>query len=83
VLHIIDGAVLAGTASSSKFPITDRSIAATSIELEYPIQDYLEGDPTLDLSGLLAKVNYCNDQSHYVAEFPADSSTFEPELYDL
>lgn len=47
------------------------------------LKDYLEGDKTLDLSGLKVKANYSNAESEYVTDYTVDTSSFDPELYDV
>lgn len=42
-----------------------------------------EGDKTLDLSGLKVKANYSNAESEYVTDYTVDTSSFDPELYDV
>ena len=83
VQYIIVNVVRAGKTYHAIFPITVHSKAVTSIELENPKKDYLEGDKTLDLSGLKVKANYSNAESEYVTDYTVDTSSFDPELYDV
>lgn len=80
--YVLVSVTRAGKSFKTVFPITIHSKELTSIELENPQYEYLEGVTNLNLSDLRVKANYNNAESEYVTDFVVNKAEFNPELFD-
>lgn len=80
--YVLVSVTRAGKSFKTVFPITIHSKELTSIELENPQYEYLEGVTTLNLSDLRVKANYNNAESEYVTDYVVNESEFNPALFD-
>ncbi len=80
--YVLVSVTRAGKSFKTVFPITIHSKELTSIELENPQYEYLEGVTNLNLSDLRVKANYNNAESEYVTDYVVNESEFNPELFD-
>lgn len=80
--YVLVSVTRAGKSFKTVFPITIHSKELTSIELENPQYQYLEGVTNLNLSDLRVKANYNNAESEYVTDYVVNESEFNPVLFD-
>lgn len=80
--YVLVSVTRAGKSFKTVFPITIHSKELTSIELENPQYEYLEGVTNLNLSDLRVKANYNNAESEYITDYVVNESEFNPELFD-
>lgn len=80
--YVLVSVTRAGKSFKTVFPITIHSKELTSIELENPQYEYLEGVTNLNLSDLRVKANYNNAESEYVTDYVVNEFEFNPELLD-
>lgn len=80
--YVLVSVTRAGKSFKTVFPVTIHSKELTSIELENPQYQYLEGVTNLNLSDLRVKANYNNAESEYVTDYVVNESEFNSELFD-
>lgn len=82
--YIVASVTRAGKVYRGVFSITLASKALTSIDItSQPKYKYIEGEDTLDLSGLSVTANYSNAESEAVTDYEVDTSAFDPQLFNV
>lgn len=82
--YILVTVTRAGKEMRAIFPILVKSKQVDTIEItQNPRYEYLEGENTLDLSGLKVLANYLNAPSEEITNYTVDTSDFDPALLDV